>query len=166
MYLGLSAPGRLAAEMRWRPAVFIALLAIAAVAAIADAAIALGASSLHLTVKPRSGSPATRFAVSFRAGVRTGASGLLYRSYRVTASAPQRAGCRWDAAVPVPTAKQGARVRVTLGPGTRSEWCIDTYHGQVWLSQSVRCGPVQACPQIAIQPRLVGTFTFRVTRAH
>jgi hypothetical protein len=157
--------GRLAGEMRWRVAAFIAVLGIAGVPAVSDAAQGSAASALRVAVKPRTGSTKAHFAVSFRAGVSTGASGALIRSYRITAGAAKRTGCAWSGSATAPPATQGATVRVTLSPGRRSAWCVGSYHGKVWLYQSVRCGPpVVACPQLAIRPQVVGTFTFRVTR--
>ena len=142
----------------------IALSGTAAICASSSAAIASGASKVHVSVSPRSGTQRTHFAISFRAGVQTGRTGLLYRGYRVSATAPKRAGCQWYATVTAPGGAEGARVRVMLAPGKRTAWCAGTYRGQVWLNQSVHCGPVQACPQIEIRPQLVGTFTFRVAR--
>jgi hypothetical protein len=157
--------GRLAGEMRWRVAASIAVLGIAGIPAVSDAAQASTGSALRVAVKPHTGSTKAHFAVSFRAGVRTGLSGSLIRSYRITAATAKRTGCRWSVSTTAPTAAQGATVRVTLWPGSRSAWCAGSYRGQVWLYQSVRCGPpVDACPQIAIRPQVVGTFTFRVTR--
>jgi hypothetical protein len=152
--------------MRWRIAVAIAVLGIAGIPAVADGVQVHATSSMHVSVSPGTGSTSRHFAVSFRAGVATGQSGLMVRSYRVTASASKRSGCQWNAAASARPAAKGAMVRVTLSPGERSAWCTGTYKGQVWLYQTVRCGPPVdiVCPQIVIRPLLVGTFTFRVTR--
>ena len=151
--------------MRWRIAAAIAILGIAGIPAIAQA-VEAHATSTHVTVKPGAGSTGSHFAISFRAGVATIPNGSIIRSYRVTASAAKRSGCQWSAAESAPSAAKGATVRVTLSPGTRSAWCTGTYKGQVWLYQTVRCGPPvdAACPQVVIRPQVVGTFTFRVTR--
>ncbi|MFZ0376817.1 MAG: hypothetical protein WCD11_31180 [Solirubrobacteraceae bacterium] len=152
--------------MRWRLAAAIAVLGIAGIPAVSNAMQAHPATAMHVAVKPRTGSPDSHFAVSFRAGVQTG-PGSLIRSYRVTAGATKRNGCQSSATEPAPSAAQGAMVHVTLSPGKRSAWCTGTYQGRVWLYQSVRCGPPLAdiaCPQIEIRPEVVGTFTFRVTR--
>jgi hypothetical protein len=159
--------GRLDREMRWRLAAAIAILGIAGIPAVSNATPAHPATAMHVAVKPGTGSPRSHFAVSFRAGVRTGA-GSLIRSYRVTAGATRRSGCQSSASLTAPSAAQGSMVHVTLSPGKRSAWCTGTYHGQVLLYQSVRCGPPLAqiaCPQIEIRPQVVGTFTFRVKRS-
>jgi hypothetical protein len=152
--------------MRWRIAAAIAVLGIAGIPAAADAVPAHATSTMHVAVSPGTGSPSRHFAVSFRAGVATGQSGDVIRSYRVTAGAAKRTGCQSGAAVSAPATAKGAMVRVTLSPGKRSAWCTGTYKGQVWLYQTVRCGPPvdAACPQVLIRPQVVGTFTFRVTR--
>jgi hypothetical protein len=152
--------------MRRRLAAAIAVLGIAGIPSVSEAMPAHAATAMHVTVKPRTGSPNTHFAVSFRAAVQTGA-GSLIRSYRVTAAAGKRNGCQSSATEPAPSAAQGAMVHVTFSPGKRSAWCTGTYQGRVWLYQSVRCGPPVvdiACPQIEIRPEVVATFTFRVTR--
>jgi hypothetical protein len=153
--------------MRWRLAVAaIAVLGIAGVPAVSDAIQARPATTMHVAVKPRTGSPSNHFAVSFRAAVQTGA-GSLIRSYRVTAGASKRNGCQSSASEIAPSAAQGSMVHVTLSPGKRTAWCTGTYKGQVWLYQAVRCGPPLAsiaCPQIVIRPQVVGTFSFRVAR--
>jgi len=144
----------------------MAVVGIAGIPAVSDAAQGR-AAAVPVTVKPPTGSTSSHFAVSFRAGVRTGQSGLLTRSYRVDAGTGKRTGCQWSTSAPASAAAAGATVRVTLAPGKRSAWCTGTYHGQVWLYQTVRCGPPLgdiACPQIAIRPQVVGTFSFRVTR--
>jgi hypothetical protein len=158
--------GRLAGEMRRRVAAMIAVLGIAGIPAVSDAAQRSAAAAMHVGVKPATGSTKTHFAVSFRAGVKTGLSGSLDRSYRVTAGTTKRTGCKSSVSAPTPAAAQGATVRATLSPGGQSVWCAGSYHGQVWLYQSVRCGPPAdiACPQIEIRPEVVGTFSFRVTR--
>jgi hypothetical protein len=158
--------GRLDREMRWRLAAAIAILGIAGIPAVSDAMPAHPATAMHVGVKPGTGSPGSHFAVSFRAGVQTGA-GSLIRTYRVTAGVTKRNGCQSFASVIAPTAAQGSMVHVTLSPGKRTSWCTGTYKGQVWLYQAVRCGPPLAsiaCPQIEIRPQVVGTFSFRVTR--
>jgi hypothetical protein len=152
--------------MRRRLAAAIAVLGIAGIPAVSGAMPAHAATTMHVAVKPRTGSASSHFAVSFRAGVQT-QGGSLIRSYRVTAAATKRNGCQSSASELAPSAAPGAMVHVTLSPGKRSAWCTGTYQGRVWLYQSVRCGPPVldiACPQIEIRPEVVGTFSFRVTR--
>jgi hypothetical protein len=152
--------------MRWRLAAAIAILGIAGIPAVSDATPAHVANTMHVGVKPGTGSPGSHFAVSFRAGVETG-PGSLTRSYRVTASTAKRNGCQSSASAAAPSTAQGSMVHVTLAPARRSAWCTGTYKGSVTLYQSVRCGPPLAqiaCPQIVIRPQVVGTFRFRVNR--
>jgi hypothetical protein len=157
--------GTLAGEMRWRVAASIAVMGIGGIPVLAGVAQASAGSSMRVTVRPHAGSTKAHFAVSFRAGVSTGGNGSLIRSYRITAGTGKQTGCESSAESTAPTATQGATVRVTLAPGRRTAWCAGTYHGRVWLYQLVRCGPpVDACPQLAIRPQVVGTFSFRVTR--
>jgi hypothetical protein len=157
--------------MRWRIATSLALLGIAGIPAVSDAASASrhahSAASVHVSVKPRTGSPSAHFAISFRAGVSTGLVGTLDRSYRVAVGAAKRSGCESSTSTVAPASGQGAMVHVTLSPRKRTAWCTGTYQGQVWLDQATRCGPPLAqvaCPQFVIRPQMVGTFTFRVTR--
>jgi hypothetical protein len=151
--------------MKWRIAAFIAALGIGGIPAVADAVQAQPAA-MHVTVKPGTGSPRSHFAVSFRAGAQT-ATGSLVRSYQVTASAAKRTGCLSSASATAPAEAKGVMEHVTLSPGNRPAWCTGTYHGQVSLYQTERCGPPAAaliCPQVEIRPQVVGRFTFRVTR--
>jgi hypothetical protein len=98
--------------------------------------------------------------VRFRAAVTTG--GTVHQLYRITAGTRTRSGCQPDAAVvPAPT-KAGATVRGVLKPGEPGGWCLGTFRGQVWLTQPCPIG--EACPAVEPMPRLVGRFTFRVTR--
>jgi hypothetical protein len=157
-------PGRLAGVTRWRVAASIAVLGIAAAPALSSAAQAGGASTLHVTVKPRTGSPDTHFAISFRAPETTGTVDTVRRAYRVTVGEQSRTGCTWSAAGQPPPAKAGANVRVVLSPGKSRSWCAGTFSGTVWETESIVCQPTQVCPDLVVAPRKIGTFSFRVTR--
>ncbi len=161
MYLGAPDRGRVAREMRWRVAALIALSGMAAVPAASDAMAPAHAAMLSVSVAPHAGSATTHFTVHFRAAVTTGRS--ADNLYRITASSRTRSGCQSDAAVmPAPT-EAGAAVHGVLKPGEPGGWCAGTFHGQVW-DVSEPCPIGEACPAIAPAPRLVGRFTFRVTR--
>lgn len=142
----------------------IALWGIAGIPAISDAALPYGGAKVHVTVTPPSGSTTTRFAVSFRATGQT--VGWLSSSYRVTASRRATGRCKASAAAAAPAVTGGVMVRVALTPGKGSVWCAGTYQGQVWAVQTIHCPPENACPQIEILPRMIGTFAYRVTRGH
>ena len=165
MYLGPHGAGRLAGEMRWRVATLIALLGIAAIPGISGAAEPIVSPSLHVSVKPASGSSTTHFRISFMAPQVTGAVGGG-NIYRITASDPHSGGgkCLSSTSAVTPPTLAGATVRVTLAPPAHKRWCAGTFRGQVWSVLFAPCPVGQACPAILPQPRMVGKFTFRVRR--
>jgi len=144
--------------------VLIAVFGIAAVPAASDGAQSSGTSMLRVSVSPHAGSSRTHFAISFRAADTTGKVGSTFRYYRITASIQGRSGCQSSVTTQAPAAKVGSQVRVVLSPGGSRAWCAGTFQGTLWAGFSVICGPVQACPDIVVAPRMVGRFTFRVTR--
>lgn len=149
---------------RWRVAASIVVLGIAGAPAISSAAEAGGASTLHVTVKPRTGLPTTHFAIGFRAPEASGTVGSIHRTYRVTAGDQAKTGCQSSVTVNAAPSKAGANVRVALSPGKSDSWCAGTFSGAVWDVETVVCEPGQVCPDIEIAPQKIGTFTFRVTR--
>ena len=144
----------------------LAVLGMAAAPGVSYAAEALGASTLHVAVKPGTGSAKTHFVIDFRAGEKTGTFGTSVRYYRVTASLRAGSGCQSSVTTRAPASNAGANERVVLSPGGSRSWCAGTFSGQVWEVTTMTCGPpVDAvCPDFVIAPRLVGTFRFRVTR--
>ena len=72
---GVGCRGRLAGEMRWRVAALIALFGVAVIPGVADAARPRATTTVHVSVRPGSGSPATHFVISFTAVQATGAVG-------------------------------------------------------------------------------------------
>jgi hypothetical protein len=164
MYLGADARGRLAGEMRWRVVALAAVSALVIVPAVSDAAQPSHAPMLRVAVRPGTGSPTTRFAVSFRAAQATGQLGAARRVYRIDASDRAAAGCRSSVSVAASPPRSGTMVHVGLAPGPSARWCAGTFRGQVWELISEPCPPGRACPAILPLPRLVGKFTFRVTR--
>jgi hypothetical protein len=150
--------------MRWRVAALIALVGLTVIPAASDAAHASQPSVLRVTVKPPVGSGRTHFAISFRAAATTGIVGGAHRVYRITASVPARGGCQSSATAVAPPARAGTMEHVTLAPTGSKAWCAGTFRGQVWDLIIERCPVGKACPAIQPLPRMVGTFTFRVTR--
>jgi hypothetical protein len=161
MYLGVGGAGRLAAEMRLRVAVLIALFGVAAIPGVSDAIQPYGQPSLKVSVKPRSGSRATHFVISFKSAETTGPGHGLYR---VTASVTPPGKCQARTSVVAPPSHTGATVHVTLAPSRPRGWCAGTFRGQVWNDLVEPCPVGKACPAIVPLPRIVGTFTFRVNR--
>ena len=161
MYLGGERRGRLAGEMRWRVAALLALSGTVVVPAVSEAAQPRATTTVKVSVKPRTGSVRTHFAVSFRATVSTGPT--VRNSYRVTADDPRRNGCQSAVAVSAAPVRVGSTVRVTLAPSGSKRWCAGTFHGQVWDVITPVCPPLRACPAIVPVPQQVGRFTFRVT---
>jgi hypothetical protein len=161
MYLGANSRGRLDCEMRWRVAALLALSGIGVIPAVSDGAQPRGAGTLSVSVKPRTGSDRTHFAVSFRAAVTTGRSS--HNLYRITAGSGFRAGCQSAVAVVASPTKAGSRVHVVLAPSGSRRWCDGTFRGQVWDVITDSCLPRQACTAIEPVPHQVGKFTFRVT---
>jgi len=164
MYLGVGGAGRLAAEMRVRAAVLIALFGIAAIPAVADAIQPLGQPTLKVSVKPRSGSGSTHFVISFQAAETTGTIGSGHGLYRVTASVRGKGKCQASTSAVAPPSQAGATVHVTLAPTRSRRWCAGTFRGQVWNVLVEPCPVGKACPAILPLPRMVGKFTFIVKR--
>src|SRR6185312_6244842 len=109
MYLGVEGRGRLGREMSWRVAALLALSGMAVIPAVSDGAQPRETGMVNASVKPRTGSDRTHFAVSFRAAVTTGRS--FHNVYRVTAGNGTHAGCQSAVAVPAAPAKAGSTVR-------------------------------------------------------
>jgi hypothetical protein len=130
--------------------------------AISDGAKPRETGMVSASVKPRTGSDRTHFAVSFRAAMTTGRS--FHNVYRVTARNGTHAGCQSAVAVPAAPAQAGSTVRVVLAPSGSKRWCAGTFHCQVWDVIVESCLPGKACPAIAPLPHQVGKFSFRVTR--
>ena len=150
--------------MRLRAAVLIALVGIAAIPAVSDAIQPFGQPTLKVTVKPRSGSPATHFVISFKSAETTGPVGSGNSLYRVTASIRHQGNCQATTSVVAPPSHVGAAVHVTLAPGHARAWCAGTFRGEVWNLRVEPCPAGKACPAIVPLPRIVGTFSFRVNR--
>ena len=151
--------------MRWRVAALIALVGLGVSPVASDAAQPSHPPMLTITVKPLAGSDRTHFAISFRAAATTGIFAGAHRVYRITASAPPRGGCQSSATATAPPARAGTTEHVTLAPAGSKTWCAGTFRGEVWDLITERCPVGKACPAIQPLPRIVGRFTFRVTRS-
>jgi hypothetical protein len=161
MYRGAEGRGRLGREMRWRVAALLALGGMVAIPAVSDGAQPRSTGTVSVSVKPRTGSNRTHFAVSFRAALATGPS--FHNLYRITAGDRNHAGCQSAAGASASPTRVGSTVRVVLAPSGSRHWCAGTFHGQVWDVITIACPPREACPAIEPLPHQVGKFTFRVT---
>src|ERR1700750_1496247 len=148
--------------MRRRAAALIAMLGIAAIPAVSDAAAPAHVATLKVAVRPSAGSQRTHLAVSLRAA-RTG--GLTApHIYRITADVQGHGSCQSSVVTEVPPTKAGATVGVVLSPTRRAGWWGGTVHGQVWDEIVEPCPVGKACPALLPAPQMVAKFTFRVTR--
>jgi hypothetical protein len=161
MYLGFETRGRLVSEMRWRVAALVALSGMVALPTVSDGAQPTTTGAVSVSVKPRTGSGRTHFAVSFRAAVASGRT--FHNLYRITAGTGTHAGCQAGVGMTAAPTRVGSTVRVVLAPGGSKRWCAGTFHGQVWDVITVVCPPREACPAIEPLPHQVGKFSFRVT---
>jgi hypothetical protein len=161
MYLGADGRGRLGGEMRWRVAALLALGGMVAIPAASHGAQPRAGGAVSVSVKPRTGSARTHFAVSFRAAVSTGRS--FHNVYRVTADDGNRAGCQSAVGMTAGPTRAGSTVRVVLAPSGSKRWCAGTFHGQVWDVITAACPPREACSALEPLPHQVGKFSFRVT---
>ncbi len=150
--------------MSWRAAALLALLGIAAIPTVAEAIEPFGLPTVHVSVKPGSGSPRSRFVVSFKAEIGTGTIGSGQGIYRIAASVKARGKCQSSVSAVAPPSATGATVRVRLAPTGGRRWCSGTFRGEVWNTLIEPCPIGKACPAILPLPQIVGRFTFRVNR--
>jgi hypothetical protein len=148
--------------MRRRAAALIAMLGIAAIPAVSDAAAPAHVATLKVAVRPSAGSQRTHFAVSFRAPRTSGLT--AHHIYRITADVQGHGSCQSSVVTEVPPTKAGATVGVVLSPTRRAGWCGGTFRGQVWDEIVEPCPIGKACPALLPAPQMVAKFTFRVTR--
>src|SRR5947209_16212485 len=111
-------------------------LALAGVLAVAGGLTAGGADgairTVRITVRPRMGTPSSRFVIVFRAPDATGRVGALRRSYILSAGDRTAPGCAANASMRLAPTRARSRVRVTLNPrrfGPR--WCSGRFHGRI-----------------------------------
>jgi hypothetical protein len=134
--------------------------------AVGAPATGQGAASEQVqpTVAPARGTPTTAFAVGLVARANLGAHQGLTTRYRIRldgrTGGPLTPGCGAAAAPTVDQGRSGARLSLTLHPGTGG-WCRGDYHGTVLLESARPCPAGKACPP-ANQSVAVGRFAFQV----
>jgi hypothetical protein len=139
-------------------------LATALLVLIAAPATAAGLGpTTRVTVKPGSGTPQTRLALSFRVPVATGRFGTLMRTDTLTVSGPRAAHCQSRVTRTLKPARKGARTKLTLRPA-KGGWCAGRWRGTVVQSESFRCDPTagRVCPDLVVAPRVIASFRFRI----
>jgi hypothetical protein len=139
------------------------LLALLAALAFCGLTSAFASAKDSVSVKPSSGSPKTRFVVSFQAPQSAGRTGGVVKQYTVGLRGGGN-GCTTSGSTTVKQAAANHRVNVTLNP-PKSGWCPGTYSGQINEVQGPACAKGQACPAFLRLVKRIGRFTFRVTRA-
>jgi hypothetical protein len=149
--------------MRTR-SVLLILVAIVMIPALSFAAAARHHVAPRITVKPTSGSPTTRFLVSFRTPDRTGRVGIFDRRDELSLQGPSHAaGCILSVSKTLPAAAAHARVAATLdAEQLGGKWCVGAYRGQIEEIQGPACVTAKPCPEFASLLRRLGTFAFRV----
>ncbi len=130
-------------------------VAIAVGPVLADAA----GTQTTVKVKPRTGSPTTRFVVSFRAPDAS-SQGAFQIRYEVSASG-QGNGCAQGEGTFATAPRKGALVKVVLSPGS-ARWCVGTYHGSVQELRGPQCARGMVCPEFVTVVRTIGRFHFTV----
>lgn len=136
-------------------------LALLASAALATSAVA----STRVYVKPDSGKPTTNFVVRFRAPERTGSFGLIRSHYELYASGPNGKRCMSSVSIALGATKRGAEIRAVLSPKRLGGvWCAGEFRGEITEIETIVCERLRACPDIAIAPRLIARFSFRVRK--
>jgi hypothetical protein len=143
-------------------------LLVLACAGIPARATAAAIGTAHITVKPASGSPSTRFAISFRAPQATGRFGNLNREYILSAAATATTpapGCVLNVSITLPAARAHARVRTMLDPRQHGgRWCAGAFHGQIEEIQGPVCPKGEACPAFVLLLGTIGRFSFHVSQ--
>jgi len=137
-----------------------------AVVPVAGALTPAAATTTKVVVRPRTGGPHTRFRFSFTTPVSTGISGEWNRVDTLSVSHPKHSGCVSSGDAILPRSQAGATVRVTLNPSRLGgRWCTGTFRGEIIESQRIICSPlpVDVCPELAVMPRVIARFRFRVT---
>ena len=153
--------------MKRRLVVLFGSLALVMAPAIGWAASGRGSPGPGVGVTPSTGSPTSRFAVSFRTPDKTGIAGSVQRHDDVVADFSGNArGCVGMAERLAPDAAAGARVEATLGPAHfGGRWCVGTYRGEIDELESPVCRKGLVCPQYVLLLKRLGHFTLRVRPA-
>jgi hypothetical protein len=140
-----------------------------ALSVAAPAAAAAAGPSTRVSVTPGSGGTRTHFAFRFRVPVAIGRFGSVIRRDTLSVSGPRGTRCVSRASATLRQARRGARVKLTLTPGTaaRGGWCAGLWHGTVVQSVVLRCStnPSRVCPALMVRPQTLARFRFRVKPA-
>jgi len=122
--------------------------------------------STHVSVKPGSGNPRTRFMLSLRIPEATGTFGSVVRRDTLSVSGPRGGRCVSSVTVRLRSAKRGARLTLTLRPASLGTggWCTGEFNGRVVQREVLRCPPrpVDVCPDFLLAPRTIARFRFHV----
>lgn len=122
--------------------------------------------STHVSVKPGSGNPGTRFALSLRIPEATGTFGSVVRHDTLSVSGPSGRGCVSSLTVRLRSAKRGAHLTLTLRPASSvtGGWCTGEFNGRVVQQEVLRCPPrpMHVCPDFLLAPRTIARFRFHV----
>jgi hypothetical protein len=147
-----------------KAALLVVVSAIAATPAASDATTAHHSPGPHVTVRPATGSPTSRFTISFRTPVRTGRVGLVDRRAELSVQGPSsQAGCVSDVSRVLPNAAAHARLTTTLDASQLGgRWCVGAYRGQIDEIAGPACVAGRPCPEFVTVLRTLGRFTFRV----
>jgi hypothetical protein len=157
---------------------------VVACAGITAGAAAAQTGGAYPSVKPKTGTPSTRFMVSFRAPQTAGQRTFSRLYYGVSADNGSRSrGCSASTSSSVSQAAAGAMIHVKLSPTSPGRrWCRGVFHGQIQEFVLPVCGcpgPVAAsivcpladatdarllCPALVPAPQTIGTFSFRVRK--
>ena len=122
--------------------------------------------STHVSVKPGSGNPRTRFVLSLRIPEATGTFGSVVRHDTLSVSGPRGRRCVSSVTVRLRSAKRGARLTLTLRPASLGTggWCTGEFNGRVVQHEGLRCPPrpMHVCPDFLLAPRTIARFRFHV----
>jgi hypothetical protein len=135
---------------------------------MAPVASAATGSSTKVTVRPGSGRAQTRFAFTFRLPAAVGSFASMIRADTFSLSGPRGAHCESGLETVLGAGRKGKKVTLRMRPGKgRGGWCVGQWRGAIVQTETFRCdpGPARACPDLAIAPKTIASFRFRVTGA-
>jgi hypothetical protein len=143
-------------ERVWAIALGLAMVGVGLLPAAASA-------STRVYITPGTGRPGTHFVLRFRAPERTGRIGAIRRTDHLYISSAKHAGCISSVRLTITPMGPGARVRITLRPKGKTQWCVGRFRGRIVRTEALICAGSCAGPSIP-PPRTVARFAFRVTK--